>query len=61
MEGNEVKDKKALKIINIIVSIIFSIFIIFEIFIFISYFAKKNNTIYLCGGLPYIALYSDDE
>lgn len=61
MEGNEVKDKKALKIINIIVSIIFSIFIVFEIFIFISYFAKKNNTIYLCGGLPYIALYSDDE
>lgn len=61
MEGNEVKDKKALKIINIIVSIIFSIFIIFEIFIFISYFAKKNNTIYLCGGSPYIALYSDDE
>ncbi len=61
MEGNEVKDKKALKIMNIIVSIVFSIFIIFEIFIFISYFAKKNNTIYLCGGLPYIALYSDDE
>ena len=28
MEGNEVKDKKALKIINIIVSIIFSIFIL---------------------------------
>lgn len=60
MEEKEVKDRKKLKIVNIIVSIIFSILIIFEVFIFISYFTKKDNTIHIFGKMPYIALYSDE-
>lgn len=56
-----IKEKKSIRIMNIILSVLFSIFIVLEIFILISYFTQKVNSINICGGIPYVALYSDES
>ena len=56
-----IKERKSIRIMNIILSVLFSIFIILEIFILISYFTQKVNSINICGGIPYVALYSDES
>ncbi len=56
-----IKERKSIRIMNIILSVLFSIFIVLEIFILISYFTQKVNSINICGGIPYVALYSDES